>query len=240
VLRFIDAAVDGRRRGGSNHGSETREIVIYWKRATEMITCSAVQLTWRSAAAATAKQELTATATEYMNVGIGIAVMVTVALSTVLSRKSNHQTVRRRSQKSAVAAAYAVRCLAYTEVNEHSVVGYTHTRARVLNGLLSGTTRVSRYQKGKTNLDFTEARDSEWQSHQLGYMQVCISLQTDNDASTPPLSFYTVRMPFLPPNQQRQSTEGYTVVHTYTYILIYIAPKIVRTNLRCWHRITRR
>jgi len=26
---------------------------------------------------------------------------------------------------------------------------------------------VSRYQKGKTNLDFTEARDSEWQWHQL-------------------------------------------------------------------------
>jgi len=28
-------------------------------------------------------------------------------------------------------------------------------------GPLSGTTRVSWYQKGKTNLDFTEARDSE-------------------------------------------------------------------------------
>ena len=27
------------------------------------------------------------------------------------------------------------------------------------NGPLSGTTQVSRYQKGKTNLDFTEARD---------------------------------------------------------------------------------
>jgi len=27
---------------------------------------------------------------------------------------------------------------------------------------------VGRYQKGKTNLDFTEARDSEWQWHQLG------------------------------------------------------------------------
>jgi len=49
---------------------------------------------------------------------------------------------------------------------------------------------VSRYQKGKTNLDFNEARDSEWQWHQLGHMQVCISLQTDNDASTPPLRFY--------------------------------------------------
>jgi len=49
---------------------------------------------------------------------------------------------------------------------------------------------VSRYQKGKTNLDFTEARDSEWQWHQLGHMQVCTSFQTDNHASTPPLSFY--------------------------------------------------
>jgi len=47
---------------------------------------------------------------------------------------------------------------------------------------------VSRYQKGKTNLDFTEARDSEWQWHQLGHMQVCTLLKTDNHASTPPLS----------------------------------------------------
>jgi len=45
---------------------------------------------------------------------------------------------------------------------------------------------VSRYQKGTTNLDFTEARDSEWQWHQLGHMQVCILLQKDNIASTPP------------------------------------------------------
>jgi len=37
---------------------------------------------------------------------------------------------------------------------------------------------VSRYQKGKTNLDFTEARDSEWQWH-LGHMQVCTVLQTE-------------------------------------------------------------
>ena len=41
---------------------------------------------------------------------------------------------------------------------------HTHTRTRThtFNGPLSGTTRVSRYQKGKTNLDFTGARDSEW------------------------------------------------------------------------------
>ena len=56
-----------------------------------------------------------------------------------------------------------------------------HTR---LHTPIVRTTRVSRYQKGKTNLDFTEARDSEWQWHQLGRMQVCTSLQTDNNAST--------------------------------------------------------
>jgi len=71
---------------------------------------------------------------------------------------------------------------------------------------------MSRYQKGKTNLDFTEARDSEWQWHQLGYMQICTSLQTDNHVSTPPLSFFTGRMPFLPPNQQHQSTAKLTLL----------------------------
>jgi len=61
------------------------------------------------------------------------------------------------------------------------------------------------YQKGKTNLDFTGARDSGWQWHQIGRMQVCTSLQTDNHTSTHH-SVFTGRMPFLPPNQQRQST----------------------------------
>ena len=82
------------------------------------------------------------------------------------------------------------------------------TTLHTFNSPLSGTTWLSRYQKGKTYLDFTEARDSEWQWHQLGHMQVCTSLQTDNHASTPTLSFFTGRMPFLPPNQQCQSTEG--------------------------------
>jgi len=54
---------------------------------------------------------------------------------------------------------------------------------------------VSQYQKVKTNLDFTEARDSEWQWYQLGRMQVCTSLQTDNYASTPPLSFLQAGCP---------------------------------------------
>ena len=51
------------------------------------------------------------------------------------------------------------------EVDHCAVDTHTHTHAHPFNGPLSGTTRVSRYQKGKTNLDFTEARDSEWQWH---------------------------------------------------------------------------
>jgi len=38
---------------------------------------------------------------------------------------------------------------------------HAHTHTHTFNGPFSGTTRVSRYQIGKTNLDFTEARDSE-------------------------------------------------------------------------------
>ena len=67
---------------------------------------------------------------------------------------------------------------------------HTHTHTHTFNGPFFGTTQVSRYQKGKTNLDFSEARDSEWPWHQLGHMQVCTTLQTDNHASTPPLSFF--------------------------------------------------
>jgi len=58
---------------------------------------------------------------------------------------------------------------------------------------------VSRYQNGKTNLDMTEAGDSEWQWHQLGYMQVYTSLQADNHASTLPLSFLQAGCPSCRP-----------------------------------------
>jgi len=71
-----------------------------------------------------------------------------------------------------------------------SIYNETHTHTHPFNGPYSGTIQVSRYQKGKTNLDFSEARDSEWQWHQLGHMHICTMLQTNNHASTPPLVFY--------------------------------------------------
>jgi len=81
--------------------------------------------------------------------------------------------------------------------------------------LLSGTTRVSQYQNGKTNLDFTEARDSEWQWHQLGHMQVCTSLQTNNHASTPPLRFLQARCPSCRPTNSIKALKGFSLQVTW-------------------------
>jgi len=68
---------------------------------------------------------------------------------------------------------------------------------------------VSWYQKGKTNLDFTEARDSEWQWHQLGCMQLCTSLQTDYHDSTIQLSFLQATCPsFRPTNSVKALKEN--------------------------------
>jgi len=70
---------------------------------------------------------------------------------------------------------------------------------------------VSRYQKGKTNLDFTGAKDNEWQWNPLGHMQVCTSHQTDNHASTPPLSFLQAGCPSCRP------TNNVKVLKAITY-----------------------
>ena len=84
------------------------------------------------------------------------------------------------------------------------------------------TTWVSRYQKGKTNLDFTEARNSEWQWHQLGHMQVCILLQTDNHATTSPLSFLQTGRPSShPTNSVKALKANARLKHNYNKISIH-------------------
>ena len=87
---------------------------------------------------------------------------------------------------------------------------HTHTTVLLLVWNMSGSTRVSRYQKGKikkvkTNLDLLE---QEIVSGSGICWALCKSApHADNHANIPPL-FFTGRMPFLTPNQQRQSTEG--------------------------------
>jgi len=47
------------------------------------------------------------------------------------------------------------------QIGQYLINSATHTHKQPFNGPLSGTTQVSQYQKSNTNLDFTEARDSE-------------------------------------------------------------------------------
>jgi len=84
-------------------------------------------------------------------------------------------------------------------------ISHTHAHTHPFNGPLSGTTRVSRYQRGKTNPDFTEAK-SRWVAVASAGPYASLQLAPDRlPYQHPPL------LPFLPPNQQRQSTEDISV-----------------------------
>ena len=98
-----------------------------------------------------------------------------------------------------------------SEIQSHikHIARDTHTLTIILQlfWILSGTTRVSWYQKGKTNLDLLEQEtvsgsDINW--------AICKSATCPRHRTMPAYhhSVFTGRMPFLPPNQQHQSTEG--------------------------------
>ena len=80
-----------------------------------------------------------------------------------------------------------------------SAVHRTTLLLHPFNGPFSGTTWVSRYQKGKPIWILLKQKDSEWQWHQLDHMQVCTSLQADNLASTSPLSVLQAGCPSCRP-----------------------------------------
>ena len=122
---------------------------------------------------------------------IKISVLITIVLCRLFEMCNVYMYCSRRTRwtgcrpwqhhtmtTSAFSSCWHSQSPAFTRSSSSIIIHNTHP----FNGPLSGTTWVSRYQKFKINLDFTEARDSEWQLHQLGYMQVCISLQTSTPA----------------------------------------------------------
>jgi len=112
----------------------------------------------------------------------------------------------------------------------------THTHTHPFNGPLNGTTGLGRYQKGKTNLNFTAARDSEWQWHQLGHMQVCTSLKTDNHASTSPLSFLQAGCPsWRPTNSVKALKAELFIIESMTKQNIYWLYKLQQLNAKQKH-----
>jgi len=82
------------------------------------------------------------------------------------------------------------------------------------NGLFSRRTWVSRYHKGKTSLDLNEAKDDG----ALGYSGISWTIckqsaprSRQRTTPTPHHSIFTVRMLFLMPKQQCESTAGKTI-----------------------------
>jgi len=88
---------------------------------------------------------------------------------------------------------------------------YTHTTVLRPSWILSGTTWVSRHQKGKTNLDLLE---QEIVSGSGINWAVCKSAPWPRHITMPAShhSDFTGWMPFLLPNKQRQSTENNTSI----------------------------
>jgi len=128
------------------------------------------------------------TAAASKNSGKNLCCLLKVDITSVIDANENEHTSR----------PYTVVFFSFAD-NIYDDVPHTHTHTHPFNGPFSGTTQVSKYQKGKTNLDFTEARDSEWQWHQLGHVQVCTLLQTDYHTSTPPLCFLQAGCPSCRP-----------------------------------------
>ena len=76
----------------------------------------------------------------------------------------------------------------------------THAHTHPFSGPFLGLPRWAGTRNAKPIwIYFTGARDSEWQWHQLGHMQVYTLLQTDNHANTPPLSFLQTGCPSCHP-----------------------------------------
>ena len=113
---------------------------------------------------------------------------------------------------------------------------HTHTRLTVLCPGLPGWASTG---KVKTNLDFTEVRDIEWQWHQLGRMQVCNSLQTDNHASTPPLIFYWPdALPAAQPSVSKDKWYIMNLMHNELRLNLWgiTVDEIVRKRWK-WHHV---
>jgi len=84
---------------------------------------------------------------------------------------------------------------------------------------------------GWGEVDFTEARDSEWQWHQLGHMQVCTSLQTDNHASTPPLSFLQAGCPSCRPTNCVKALKAFQLT---SHVLLILLSSTWCNLVICW------
>jgi len=107
---------------------------------------------------------------------------------------------------------------AHTHAHAHTLM---HTHTQTHNHFTAVLDFVWDYPgepapERKNQSGFTGARYSEWQCHQLGHKQICTLTQTQ-PRQHPTTQFFTGWMLFLPPNQQRLSTEGISRILLHNY-----------------------
>ena len=105
------------------------------------------------------------------------------------------------------------------------VVAYYLLLLHLLNGLLSRTTWVSRYQKGKTSLDLNEARDDGVLGCSGISWTICKQSAPCSRQITTPATHHSIfpgRMLFPTPNQQCQSTDGRLLRQIISFVQIKI------------------
>jgi len=145
--------------------------------------------------------------------------LITILLQNSFKKSASQKILKNRLRfdrvitKSLVSPFFETQCIQHTS--------HTCMHACTFNGPLFGSTHVSQYyyyyyyyyhltasfpgQPGWASTRKVKPiwtllkQETEWQWHQLGYVQGCTLLQTDNHASTLPLSFY--RMDDLPVTQ---------------------------------------
>ena len=102
-------------------------------------------------------------------------------------------------------------------VSKHSrkLALHTHKSAYWPSGLCPG---LPGWAATRTNLDFTEARDNEWQWHHMGHMQICTSPQIANYASTPPLSSLQAGCPSCHPINSVKALKSSTVRSNHLFL----------------------
>ena len=107
----------------------------------------------------------------------------------------------------------------HTTIYIRNILKCSNTYTHPFNGPFSGTTRVSQDQKGKPIWILLKQETVSGSGISWAICKSGSRSRQDNHASTQPLKFFTGRMPFLPSNQQRQSTEGKNaLIHNFSEI----------------------
>jgi len=137
--------------------------------------------------------------------------------STLSQRPRSHSSISTQHNSSQHCCCCRRRCHCHHHHHHHCYYYYCYcyyyNRFMAL-WILSGTMRLSRYQKGKIkiNLDFLEQETLNCSGISWA---ICKFAPRPSQLTTPAPhhSVFTGQMPFLLPNQQHQSTEGISSQH---------------------------